>query len=362
MARRASASDAAKPLGDRIEFLKITQLRLDPQNPRLPKRIQGKGQHAMLKFIAENYEPIIVGRSIALHKYFISEPLIVLKARSDTYTVVEGNRRLVALRLLTDRKARALVDEDEWEELSKQAEIPSRGIPAVIATSREEIAPIIGYRHIAGIQEWDPFPKARYITQFIDGADQKSFAEVAELVGEDVADVKRFYRNYSIIEQAQESFEIDTSRAEAEFGVFDRALTGGIREYIGAPAPSAVVERKYPLGDDAGDRVSEVLSWIFGDDDGNESVINESRGLTDLSKVLKEDAGVKTLQRTRNLGEALEAAKGGRSRLINRLADALSGLRAATQDIDAFKDDDEVRRLINECETALESLKTILDG
>jgi ParB-like nuclease domain len=185
VARRASAlPDVSKPLGDRIEFLKISQLRLDPKNPRLPKGLRSQGQEAILKFIAENYEPIIVGRSIALHRYFISEPLIVLKARSDTYTVVEGNRRLVALKLLSEKKSRDLVDDPEWEELSRRADLPRRGIPAVIATSREEIAPIIGYRHIAGIQEWDPFPKARYITQFIDGPDKLSFAQVAELVGE----------------------------------------------------------------------------------------------------------------------------------------------------------------------------------
>jgi hypothetical protein len=357
------ARDAApsKPLGDRIEFLKISQLRLDAKNPRLPKSVQGRGQEAILQHIAENYEPIIVGRSIALHRYFISEPLIVLKARSNTYTVVEGNRRLVALKLLTDKKLRDLVKNPEWEKLSKQAHLPTRGIPAVIATSREEIAPIIGYRHIAGIQEWDPFPKARYITQFIDGADQLSFAQVAELVGEDVSDVKRFYRNYSIIEQAQESFEIDTGRAEIEFGVFDRAMTGGIREYIKAPAPSGVIERKYPLPDDVGDRVQEVLSWIFGDENGNDSVITESRGLTDLSKVLKEEGGIETLRRTRNLTEALEAAQGGRSRLLNRLAQAQSALRAAAQDIDEFKNDEEVHRLITECEAAIESLKTAMD-
>lgn len=163
MARRAaSAPNASKPLGDRIEFLKINQLRLDPKNPRLPKSNQNKGQEAILKFIAENYEPIIVGRLIALHRYFISEPLIVLEGRSDTYTVVEGNRRPVALKLLTEKRSRELVDDSEWEELSRKAELPSRGIPAVIATSREEIAPIIGYRHIAGIQEWRSLARLRF--------------------------------------------------------------------------------------------------------------------------------------------------------------------------------------------------------
>jgi hypothetical protein len=71
---------------------------------------------------------------------------------------------------------------------------------------------------------------------------------------------------------------------------------------------------------------------------------------------------VETLRRTRNLSDALEAAQGGRTRLLNRLAQAQSSLRSALQDIDAFKDDEEVRQLVAECESAIESVKAVMDG
>jgi hypothetical protein len=331
-------------IADRIDRLQIDQLELDPENPRLPLSAQGADQQTILEFMVSRYEPIVIGRSIALHGFFPSEPLIVISSKAKgRYTVVEGNRRLVALKLLTDPKLRAAVGDSEWEKLAADVELPAQGIPVVTAESREDVAPIIGYRHIAGIQEWDPYPKARFITQFID-RDKMSFSQVAQLVGESEADIRRYYRNYGIVEQAREKFGLDTSKVEADFGVWDRALTGGIREFIQAPVPSATAERYWPLPDAAEPAVKEVISWIFGDEEA-ESVIRDSRSLTTLGRVLKEDEGRRVLRRTRDLAAAAEAASGTRARLLNRLGAALGGLKAAKQDLNAYKDADEVRAL-----------------
>jgi hypothetical protein len=183
------------------------------------------------------------------------------------------------------------VDDPEWEELSEQVALPKRGVPILRAKDREAVAPIIGYRHIAGIQEWDPFPKSRFITDLVDGAEKLSFAQVAEIVGESEGDIRRLYRNYSVIQQAR-NLGIDTSRAEADFGVFDRALVGGVRLYLGAPGPSAMTERTWPLPDGAKTkrRLADVLRWIYGTP-RKSAVIKESRHLSTLSKVLNHRTG-----------------------------------------------------------------------
>jgi hypothetical protein len=222
------------------------------------------------------------------------------------------------------------------------------------------VAPIIGFRHIAGIQEWEPYPKARFITQFVD-EEKMSFAQVAELLGESEADVRRFYRNYGIVEQARDKFGLDTSRVEADFGVFDRALTGGIRQYIEAPVPSSISERYWPLGEAAAEPLGNLLSWIFGDDE-HEPVIRDSRSLTTLGNVLKEQEGRDVLVRTRDLAAAQEAASGTRSRLLNRLGQAAGALKSAKQDLAAYKDEDEVRALVEKCEDALRELREAMDG
>jgi hypothetical protein len=227
-----------KPLGDRIDFVPLETLELDPKNPRLPDSVRGQGQEAILLFIEQNYRPILIGRSIALHRFFVSEPLIVIQGARSKYVVVEGNRRLVALRLLTDAELRKKVKDREWDELAKQTELPSEGIPVVIARTREEIAPIIGYRHIAGIQEWEPY----------------------------------------------------------------------------------------------------------------------------LSIVLQSQEGIEALRRTGNLTEAKEAARGGKARLVARLTDAQASLRAALQDIEAFKDDQGVKTLVAQCLEILTALEDLLDA
>ena len=238
--------------------------------------------------------------------------------------VVEGNRRLTALKLLTEPESRSLVEDDEWERLSAEVKLPKMGIPVVRAESRDAVAPIIGYRHIAGIQEWDPYPKAQFITQLID-TEKKSFSEVADLVGENEAEVRRLYRNYGVVEQAQNLGE-DTTRVEAEFGVFDRALVGGIRQYINAPAPSAMTERVWPIPEskDTPKRLREVFSWIYGDDK-HEAVFSDSRSLSILSKVLRSEDGVKTLRRTRDL-QAAEEASGGPPRACSKTLGKLKRL------------------------------------
>jgi len=143
-------------IADRIEYVRLEQLLLDPENPRLPSSLEDRSQDAMLQYIEKTYEPILIGRSIARHGFFVSEPLIVIPRADDkTFTVVEGNRRLVALKLLTDVQARELVGRRrrEWERLADQADIPARGVPVIKVASHDEVAPIIGYRHIAGIAQ-----------------------------------------------------------------------------------------------------------------------------------------------------------------------------------------------------------------
>jgi hypothetical protein len=370
VARRGTSTetDSAPQLADQIEFAQIDQLLLDPQNPRLTPDLQGASQDKLLQYIEARYEPIVVGRSVARHGFFISEPLIVIPAasrggsRQKKYTVVEGNRRLVALKLLTDNKARALVDDEEWEELSERVRLPARGIPIVVVPDREQVAPIIGYRHIAGIQQWDPYPKARFITHFID-VEHLGFSEVAELVGEDESDVRASYRNHGILEQARDVFKLDTSRLEKDFGVFDRAVVGPIREFIGAPTPARVRPREYPLAEDARTKKNfrDLLSFLFGDS-RHRAVIRDSRQLTTLGRVLRSPDGLEVLRQTRDLSQALEAAAGKRARLISRLNQAQGVLRSSKQDLSLFADDADVIRLLDECQAELDELRQIVDA
>lgn len=340
--------------------LPIARLRLDPMNPRLRAPDPEATQIELAIEIDARYDPIRIARSIADHGYFPSEPLIVVPGDEDgTYTVLEGNRRLVALQGLLDPELRTHFTEPElWQEVAALAEAPTH-VPVIIAESKDQVAPIIGYRHISGIEPWDPLQKSRFIVDLIDRSDM-TFEDAADLVGEDPGQVREHYRNYSAIEQAAEA-GVDSKPAALFFGVFTRAMQNPrIRAYIGAPAPRDVETNAWPVDTERIREFAELLSWMFGSSEGGGRVVDDSRDLKMLGEVLASDDGVETLRATKNLNASFEAAGGPLNLLLNRLTQARNALRAAGQGIAAHPDDPDVVALIEECREVLEDLEAQL--
>ena len=344
----------SKSLGTPGE-LPIHQLHLDPQNPRLPESYQRVPEGQLLEHITETYSAIEVARSIALHGYFHSEPLIVISETDDSYVVVEGNRRLVALRILADATlADELDDADEWRELASEADLPER-VPVVLAPDRQSVAPIIGYRHISGIEPWEPYAQARFIASLVDN-DNLGFQAVANLVGERSSDVAAKYRNFAAIAQAKVDFGIDITRATRRFGVFTRVMTSlPLRTFVRAPAPADVLPGTKPFPEDSGPRAQELFSWVFGDDI-HSPVIGESRDITRLGQVVSSEDGLRILKDTRDLEASFIAAGGLRDRLLSRLKNAHNNLEAAQEDMAAYYDDEEVQQFLTMCQDSLQRL------
>jgi hypothetical protein len=304
-------------------------------------------------FVAETYDAIAIARSIAAHKYFPSEPLIAIRdQKGDKLVVIEGNRRLAALKLLHAEPLRAkLADRSEWDQIDA-SKVPTK-VPVVLAKNRREVAPIIGYRHIAGIQPWDAYSKARYIAAQVEGG--LTFEKTAKEVGEKPAEVRANYRNYRIAEQVSSHLD-PTTRNELvnNFGVFTRAMQAGdLREFIGAPAPNQVSTSRPPIPSRKRDALKEFVGFLFGP----QSVLGDSRDLTRLGKVLASPEGLRVLRTEHNLEEAHIASGGLRDRLINRLSTAARNLRAAKDDMHVHRKDQEVKGLIADCRTALEDVE-----
>lgn len=333
----------------RTENVSIDSLLLDIENPRIPESCRGFNQNQLLLFIANNYNAVTVAKSIARHSYFPSEPLIVLE-EGETRVVVEGNRRLTALKLLLHPELREGLDSrDEWDAIVPTHALPTE-VPVILVSNRREVAPIIGYRHISGIQPWDPYSKARYIASQKDSG--LTFEQVATEVGEKENEIKASYRNYRIIRQANES-GIETEDAIAEFGVFTKAMqTKGIRDFIGVPAPKDVNEED-PIPAENLSQLREFMGYVFGE----EPIIEDSRQLTQLGQILASEDGLRSLRETGDLEQADISSGGPLERLVNRLNSALTNLRAARVDIREFHTDARVQALLDECEEALDHLQ-----
>lgn len=329
----------------------IDDLLLDSANPRIPLEKASLPPDDLTAYVAETYNSLAIAESIAAHQFFPSEPLIAIPTKGKQFIVVEGNRRLAALKLLRDPLLREkLADRASWDAVDA-SKVPA-SVPVVVAKTRKEVAPIIGYRHISGIQPWDAYSKARYIAAQVDGG--LGFEKTAREVGERPSEVRANYRNFRIAAQAEKIVSVAAANEMKDnFGVFTRAMqTGNLRSFIGAPAPDKVTTTKNPVPATKKDALKEFVGFLFGPN----AVIEESRDLTKLGKVLASPDGLKVLRAEGNLQEAHIASGGLRDRLVGRLDTAGRNLRAAMDDMPSYRKDAKVGHLLDECIDALDAL------
>lgn len=363
--RESTVTITVDTVGGAPQRVLITDLRLDWRNPRLPpeRQLPDAEQFDLALYIDKRYNPLEVAQSIARHGYFESEPLIAVEEQG-ALVVVEGNRRLTALLGLSNGALReALVKQTRgWDDLPRNVQLPTR-IPVVVVDERKSVAPLLGFRHISGIKEWEPFAQARYLADLVED-EGYTLNAIAELVGRPHLEVKKMYRDHEIVRQADDVFELDVSRVTQDFGVFNAAMDiRNIRLYIDAPTAGSVTTTQWPLVDSARPRVERLLTYMYGDARGRGRVLPESRRLRDLGYVLADSSGraEEALLRTADLNEALEALNEPGELALKRLNAALNAVQRVIDEGPAALDAEAAAVLVA-LSRAVEALEERTDG
>ena len=104
------------------KLLSVANLRLDERNPRLGRETSSRAPREIIQYLFKHDKAKDVAESIVTRGYYPNEPLLAIR-EDGHYVVVEGNRRLAALKALrepgllegslerqTERLARRLTD------------------------------------------------------------------------------------------------------------------------------------------------------------------------------------------------------------------------------------------------------------
>jgi ParB-like chromosome segregation protein Spo0J len=282
------------------EMVKLTKLKLDPKNPRLPESV-ARDQASMLNYIAETTSIEELMSAIAANDYFAGEPLIVVPNNDpeETFTVVEGNRRLCAVKLLNDPTLFAKRGE-RLVELTKTAKYRPKLLPTIKLSTRDEVLPYLGFRHITGVKQWEPLAKARYIEQLFGFTDSNlapgvRYGNVARIIGSRREHIKRnldALAVYKIIKDA-DFFEIDELNDESlKFSVLSTALADErIAAFVGVVKKDANDEYQptYPIQNPETlhkPAIKELTQWLYEKDVKGKTRLGESRNLRLLSAVV----------------------------------------------------------------------------
>lgn len=336
-----------------IEYKPVSDLLLDDRNPRLPESAVDLNQIELLKLMERYFDLLPIGQSMSDNGYFIEEPLIVIpKPDEDKFITVEGNRRLAALKLLTDRELRKHSRQgDVWEKLAKAAKYPLTEVPVIVHESRDELIAILGFRHIAGIMKWDPLSKARFIHAHIERRGERAdFIETARQLGSKTPTIRDNYVAYRTFLQARDDFEIDTSELEENFSVFYRALNNAnIQKFIGLDKKDKKPSKlKKPISEKKKEELEELIEFVHGTAEKG-PVITDSRQLTQLGQVLDSPEALSHLRLSRHLRDAYSFTTGERQSLIDSLNAAGFHFSEALRYIHRYKGNPEVARVVERC-------------
>lgn len=323
---------SSTPSGELLN-LPVDQLLLDWNNPRLPPedRKSSVTQRHLALTLEKHYDAFRIAESISRHEYFLSEPLIALREGPKRYRVIEGNRRLTALKGLSDPDLKQLFAKENrgWRRLGAD-KVPNL-VPVLVVKDAASVAPLLGFRHISGIEPWEPYAQAAFIAQLVDQG--QSLEQVAATVGRTTTEVRSMYRDFDILRFASEH-QIDVRPARDAFGVFTAAMgRPALRAYIGAVDPRFVNPDFEPISDDSRNNLARLLRVLFGDNKGNGRVLRDSRQLTSLVRVFSDKTGkaIEVLFETEDLEEALAALTSEEDQLLTALAASLRSLQRATK-------------------------------
>jgi len=355
-------SETQTILGD-LKYVKISNLRLDENNPRLPPSHQGGSQSSLAEVLEIGFQAFAVAESIADSGYFHEEPLLVINGNEkDTYVVVEGNRRLTALLGLTHPEIRSRFSgADKWNAAAERSTITAdTEIPVVLHSDRESTHRQVARAHVIGKLGWQPLPQALYIAARV--AEGRSYDEVADLLGIKKSKGADMFRDQAVLKQMQAA-GLATGQVESAFSLLTVAMSSTkIRDFVGAPLGSQLKPGSDPIPADKTDALEETVEWIFGSDD-KEPAIRDSREISRLGNVIASDVGLAALRSGESLEAAWEKVKAAGmdplERLMNRLTAARSALLAASDDIGDFAEDPSVVALVDDLEVVMEGLRNL---
>jgi hypothetical protein len=344
----------------KITARKLDELVLDPQNPRLAIEGRSISQDAILErmYIDEALEELAT--SFARNGYFWEEPLVVVPSSTlaGKFVVVEGNRRLAALKILTSPALRKKLHVTSFPELtSAQLAEFRENVPTVTYPSREMIVPYLGFRHITGVKRWEPYAKSRYIAGLIDTG--VSISQIEESIGDEARTVKKLYQCYLVYQQIEHDLSMDIKEVRSNFSLLEVTLgQQPLKDLLGVPKALPTERRESVIPAARLPALREVVSWVYGDPTAGElRVISDSREISKrLAPVVANDEAREYLRRTRDLEGAYERTGGERQYYLKQVIAAGRAVERALGVASLYKGDAEIVSQVDRLATLVEAL------
>jgi hypothetical protein len=322
---------------DKQQFseLPIADLKLDLYNPRMPKSKQGKDEKSVIEYMLLEASTLELMLAIGENDFFAGELLLVVPDAQEQgkYIVVEGNRRLTAVKLLNNPEL-ATVKKLAIKDIVEEAKFKPTELPCLIFEAKNDILKYLGFRHITGIKSWRLLEKARYLYEFRYTEDFKDLPltgvsrGIAKVIGSSAAYVKRLLISFELYKKIEDEafYKIDGLNDTSFFlNYFSDSLNkDNIRNFINVD-----INSENPLENIKIDNLEKLTNWWFKKSEGLSRVLGDSEGLKLLSAVIGNSIALSAFEKGATIYEAYELTNDINSQFENKVKESLKAIEHA---------------------------------
>jgi len=357
----------------RIENIKVEDLHFDFHNPRLAEfNITAQTpEEEILKILWEAMSVEEIVLSIASSGFFQHEPLIAINAepgRQDTKVVIEGNRRLAAVKAILNPRILEpyQININRLIQITPEIQQHLAELPVITVENREAAWKYIGFKHINGPAKWGSYAKAQYIAQI-----HRNFGvplnSIATQIGDTHKTVQKLYQGLMVIEQAEDRRVFDKSDIKGSRLYFSHLYTGlnyeGVKSFLGLSDVSE--ETANPVPADKIEDAGIFLTWLFGSarKDIEPVIRSQNPDLRRLDSVLKNKGATISLKGGASLNAAYEISQPGEDVFEQSIVSAKESLQKAHSFVTlGYKGEREPLEIVRDIAQLADDLFKIMKG
>jgi hypothetical protein len=181
----------------------VASLQLDAKNPRLGRELATRAPRDIIQHLFDHDKALDVAESIAVRGYFPNEPLLAIE-EDERLVVVEGNRRLAALKALREPGLLEGSVRRQVERLARRvSDVNSiTRVPVTVAPNRHATDRQVAGRHVGSpVLPWQAENRASFILDKLE--EGYSNDELAGELGFSLADIQRARQTRAVADMAR---------------------------------------------------------------------------------------------------------------------------------------------------------------
>jgi hypothetical protein len=332
----------------------VKDLLFDPGNPRLPEK---ENQRQIFRFLVDDIGIEDLLNSIAASGVIEGDPIIARPAgQAGKYYVIEGNRRLAALRLLNGESIGDGKPQPAPPAVNPEIAATLGQIKVQVGWDKDKVDAYLGYKHVTAAREWTPEAKAKFVlSRCDDDFSDRNLSEFARRLGTTLPTLRRWLIAYLTLKQAETEGRFDPEKAYQKryFGTFYTLLgSQQIQEFLALKSGAVA---KTPVPPDHLDRLTEFIGWVVGTKE-IPPILN-SRSQQKFDFVLASPSALQYFRAKRNLEGALLYTEFNSGQIAEKLLNAAYTIEECLPKIFDVKDDPKVISAVENLDRAFQKLK-----